>query len=334
MKNTKDYLKEFENYLYKKEKHPNTIEKYLHDVGFFLDFIQEEKRERTQNVPEKGSDLEKGREPKKGRSGRKRCQPKAPGEFDREQVFRYKEHLIQNYKPASVNSMLVALNSYLEFSGNRDFRVQLCRIQKQIFREEEKELSMEEYQKLVRQAEKKGNLRMSCILQTIGSTGIRIGELPYITVEALKKKLVYIQFKGKCRCVILPNSLVVLLEQYCEKNHIREGSIFVTKGGNPVDRRNIWSDMKRLCRETGVSESKGFPHNLRHLFACCYYEKEKDIIRLVDYLGHSNVETTRRYTMVSNMEACRGQLELGMLVGQWVAKEAVQENVTGRGSES
>ncbi|MCI8660660.1 MAG: tyrosine-type recombinase/integrase [Lachnospiraceae bacterium] len=316
MKNTKDYLKKFENYLYEKEKHPRTITKYLHDVGFFLEFIQGQMQEKKLS--------ENDRQQEKRRGGRKQWQLKGINEIDREWIFKYKEYLIKNYKPASVNSMLVALNSYLEFSGNRDYRVQLCRIQKQIFREEEKELSMEEYQRLVKQAEKNGNLRMSCILQTIGSTGIRIGELPYITVETLTKKLVYIQFKGKCRCVILPNSLVALLEQYCERNHIREGSIFITKGGNPVDRRNIWSDMKRLCRETGVSESKGFPHNLRHLFACCYYEKEKDIIRLADYLGHSNVETTRRYTMISNMEACRGQLELGMLVGEWFAGENVK----------
>lgn len=327
MKNTKDYLNEFKNYLYEKEKNPRTIGKYLHDVECFLEFIQRQDSE----IWKPKNDRAPASAPKSRKaSGRM----KGADDIRREQIFEYKEYLIQHYKPASVNSMLVALNSYLEFCGRRDYKVQLCRIQKQIFREEEKELSMEEYQRLVQQAEKNGNLRMSCILQTIGSTGIRIGELPYITVEALKKKVVHIQFKGKCRCVILPNSLVFLLEQYCRENHIQEGSIFVTKAGKPVDRRNIWADMKRLCRETGVSESKGFPHNLRHLFACCYYEKEKDIIRLADYLGHSNVETTRRYTMVSNMEVCRGQLELGMLVGQWLVKEPKNGGDEEEGKES
>lgn len=275
------YLEQFENYLYEREKHWQTIEKYLRDVRHFLNFAGEKE-----------------------------------GISKKEQILQYKEYLIRHYKPASVNSMLTALNKYLEFIKRGDCKVQLLRVQKQMFREEEKELSMEEYRRLVRQAQSDGNLRLECILQTIGSTGIRIGELKYITAEALKKKAITINFKGKSRCIILPHSLIAMLKEYCREKGIESGSIFVTRSGRPVDRRNIWAEMKKLCRKAGVAESKGFPHNLRHLFACSYYEKEKDIIRLADYLGHSNVETTRRYTMTSSIEACRNQLELGMLVGR------------------
>ena len=166
------------------------------------------------------------------------------------------------------------------------------------------------------QAEKNGNQRLSCILQTIGSTGIRIGELQYICVESLQKRMANIRLKGKTRSIILPNSLVKLLKDYCRRQNIRTGCIFITKSGQPVDRRNIWEEMKELCRDAGVSRDKVFPHNLRHLFARSYYDREKDIVRLADYLGHSSVETTRRYTMITSMEACQKRLELGMLVGE------------------
>ena len=188
------------------------------------------------------------------------------------------------------------------------------RREQQIFREESKELNREDYKKLVREAKRRGNQRLYYLLQTLGTTGIRVSELSSITVEGLKKQSVRIHSKGKERVVLLPQSLVVLLRVYCSLNRIRQGAIFVTKAGKPVDRRNVWAEMKKLCAGAGVEESKVFPHNLRHLFARCYYEKEKDLVRLADYLGHSSVETTRRYTMISSMEACLRQLELGLLV--------------------
>lgn len=300
MKDWQKCLKELEDYLYEREKQPRTIEKYLRDVRRFLEFAEGEWPEEEDNMT--GMELTRAR------------------------VLAYKEYLIKNYKPASINSMLTALNQYLEFVGRPDCRVQLCRIQKQIFQDEERILSMKEYRSLVKQAETEGKLRLGYILQTIGSTGIRIGELKYITVEALKKRLVHINYKGKSRYIILPESLIDLLRGYCEKRGIRTGSIFVTRSGRPVDRRNIWAEMKLLCRSAGVAESKGFPHNLRHLFAHSFYKKEKDIVRLADYLGHSNVETTRRYTRISSAEACRNQLELGMLVSggnEWREKRMI-----------
>ena len=187
------------------------------------------------------------------------------------------------------------------------------KIQRQFFVDESRELTREEYNRLVKQADKEGNQRLSYIIQTIGSLGIRVSELSYITVESLSQKAVCINSKGKIRYILLTASLVKLLKAYCTQEKRVSGSIFVTRTGRPVDRRNIWSSMKALCRRAGVDESKVFPHNLRHLFARCFYEKEKDIVRLADYLGHSSVETTRRYTMTSQIEECRKTLEMGMV---------------------
>ncbi len=276
-------LEEYRIFLREMERCDNTIKKYMRDVRNFYAYVGE--------TP-----------------GRPAALPR------REQVLSYKEYIIGKYKISSVNSMLAALNGYLNFIGCKSCCVKQCRVQRKIFREEERELTRQEYERLVREADRQENLRLSCILQTIGSTGIRISELQYITVEAVQKRLALIRNKGKDRCIVIPGSLTRLLKSYCKKMNIESGSIFITRTGKPVDRRNVWAEMKKLCKTAGVLEEKVFPHNLRHLFARCYYEKEKDVIRLADYLGHSNVETTRRYTQISTMEACLKQLELGLLV--------------------
>lgn len=257
----------------------NTVEKYVRDVKKFLEFSRQ-----TGPVT------------------------------DHACVARYRACLVENYKPASVNSMLAALNSYLEFTDRKEWCVSLLRIQREMFLDEARELTREEYWRLVDQARQDGNTRLYYMLQTLAGSGIRVGELPFITVEALGQKTVSVNFKGKLRQILLPPSLVEQLEEYCRMAGRRAGSIFVTRTGRPVDRRNIWKEMKGLCRKAGVDQAKVFPHNLRHLFARSYYEKEKDIVRLADYLGHSNVETTRRYTMTGRMDACRQQLEMGLTV--------------------
>lgn len=271
----KNELGNYERYLRSQEKSDNTVRKYLRDVRGFLVFLNGE-------------------------------------EISREQVILYKEHLLKSYKISSANSMLTALNGYLRYMDMKACCVSVYRMQRQLFRDVQKDLNRDEYQELVRTASRSKRKRLYCLLQTIGSTGIRVSELKYITVEALRSQIVTICSKGKARTILIPLSLKKVLEKYCEQEGIRSGCIFVTRSGRPVDRRNIWSEMKNLCKKTDIVNSKVYPHNLRHLFARCYYEKEHDLVRLADYLGHSSVETTRRYTMTGNMDACLRQLELGL----------------------
>ena len=272
-------LKEYEIYLLEREFSMNTVQKYVRDVKKYLKYTGTE-------------------------------------EPDRMMTLQYKEYLLDHYQLSSVNSMLAAVNSYLKYIKSSECCVRSCRVQRQMFRSDSLELSREEYQLLVNTALRQGKYRLSCIMQTIGATGIRIGELKYITVESLETGIVPVRSKGKERVIFLTNSLTELLRAYCRREGRTEGSVFITRSGVPVDRKNVWADMKRLCRAAGVPESKVFPHNLRHLFACCFYEKEKDLVRLADYLGHSNVETTRRYTMVSGSGIWQKQLELGLLVSE------------------
>ena len=223
----------------------------------------------------------------------------------------YKEQLSKQHSSEGLNTVLYALNCFLVFLKREDLKLKPLKIQKQLFLQEEKELTKEEYVRLLWVSEK--NLRLHLLLQTVCSTGIRVSELVFITAEAVRKKTAYIRNKGKSRVVFLPEKLCALLKAYMKKKNIKSGPVFITRNGKPLDRSNIWSAMKKLCAKAGVSEKKVFPHNLRHLFARTYYEKEKDVVRLADILGHSNVNTTRIYTMESGATH-RKQIEaLGFL---------------------
>ena len=208
----------------------------------------------------------------------------------------WKAQLVATLAPASVNSMLVAVNGYLTYMGWPDLKIKLLKIQKTVFVDESKELTRTEYEQLVRAAERQENERLSLVIQTICATGIRVSELRFITVEAVQCGRAEISNKGKRRIVFLPTALRKLLTAYlCEQNK-SSGPVFTTRSGKPLDRSNIWRDMKTLCQSAGVDPKKVFPHNLRHLFARTFYSIDHDLSRLADILGHSNISTTRIYT--------------------------------------
>lgn len=235
-------------------------------------------------------------------------------EITKEIVVKYKASLVETYAPGSVNSMLSSLMSFFSFLGWNDLKVKSLKIQRRIFDSEEKELTKEEYQRLLQAAKNKRNERLYLLLQAVCSTGIRVSELKHITVEAVKAGKAEISCKGKRRSVFLPEKLCKMLKRYIRERKITSGPVFVTKNGKPIDRSNIWSDMKKLCAAADVSEKKVFPHNLRHLFARTYYSLQKDVVRLADILGHSSVNTTRIYTMESG-ETHRAHLQkLGLLL--------------------
>jgi len=255
-------VEDFERYLHEEEKSFNTIEKYLRDIRCFVKFI---------------------------------------GNFNVEKpvVIEYKKYLCEEYAPKSVNSMLSSLNAFFTFMGWYDLKVKTLKIQRRIFIDKEKELTKPEYDRLLNCAKSRGNEKLWLLMQTLGSTGIRISELRFITVKAIKKQIVSIKCKGKLRTIFLPGALCAQLGKYAKKMKIEAGPLFIKKKGKPLDRSSIWKMMKALCDDANVSKLKVFPHNFRHLFARTFYSIEKDIVRLADLLGHSNIETTRIYTMES-----------------------------------
>ena len=236
------------------------------------------------------------------------------GPLTKAALLEWKGRLIESYAPASVNSMLAAVNGFLSFMGWRDLKIKPLKIQKSPFCDEGKELTQAEYARLVRAAEGEGNERLSLVIQTICATGIRVSELKFITVEAVRSGRGEINNKGKRRSVFLPEKLRRVLKKYLQKQKITAGAVFVTRGGKPIDRSNIWRDMKRLCESAGVEPGKVFPHNLRHLFARTYYALEKDLSRLADILGHSNVNTTRIYTAESGLVHARQLDRMGLVL--------------------
>ena len=198
--------------------------------------------------------------------------------------------------------MLASLNSFFSFLGLYDLRIKTLKIQNQIFRSEETELTRKEYESLCQSAEGDNNERLCLILQTICGTGIRVSELKFITVEAVKRGEAVVSLKGKTRRIFIVNRLKKKLLCYITEQGIKEGAVFVTRSGNPIDRTSIWREMKSLCNEANLNPKKVFPHNLRHLFAREFYKGEKDIVKLADVLGHSNINTTRIYTASTGAE--------------------------------
>ena len=274
--NEKNILK-FKNFLTFEEKSDLTIEKYVRDITNFSNWL--------------------------GKKG-----------VTKKLLLEYKNLLIKKYAPASVNSIISSLNTFFIWKKKYDLKIKSLKIQKQIFSKEDKELTKDEYRRLLAAAKNKKNERLYLLMQTICSTGIRVSELKFITVKAVYLKRAVINLKGKTRIVLIPDKLCSLLLKYTKKNNIKDGSVFVTKGGKPLNRSNIWLDMKKLCEDANVQKDKVFPHNLRHLFARTYYTVERDIVRLADILGHTSVNTTRIYTMEPG-EIHRNQIQrLGLLI--------------------
>ncbi len=264
---TKEWRKKFKNFLREMERSERTIEKYMRDVLRFAEFV--------------GDD-----------------------ELTKEAVVRFKENLRRELSPVSTNSVLAAVNCFLKFLGVPELSVKAFKIQRRLF-SPKSELSESEYKRLVKAAFKADNERLALLIQTICSTGIRVSELKYITVEAVKSGRAEVSCKGKFRIIFIPDKLRAILLNYAAKEKISSGTVFVTRSGKPIDRSNIWRDMKKLCVSANVSPDKVFPHNLRHLFARTFYSLEKDILRLSDILGHSSISTTRIYTMESGTEHAR-----------------------------
>lgn len=221
---------------------------------------------------------------------------------DKAGVLAWKAHLIDCYAPASVNAMLAGINCFFKFQGWSDCAAKPLRLQRRSFSIPERELSRDEYLRLIQTARASGNERLALVMETICATGIRVGKVGYITVEAARAGRTEIYLKGKIRTILIPRKLCGKLLRYARRQRTGSGKIFLTRRRNPLSRVQIWSEMKKLCAAAGVMESKVFPHNLRHLFARTYYSLYKDIVKLADLLGHSSVNTTRIYLLTDGAE--------------------------------
>lgn len=231
----------------------------------------------------------------------------------KEAVIEYKAELVQCHAPASVNCILAALNGFFSYMNWPGLRVKRLRIQRTLYADAGRELSKAEYLRLVAAAKERRDDRLALVLQTLCSLGLRVSELPAITLKAAQQGRAEIRNKGKFRTVFLPRGLCTRLIAYCRGRQIRGGPVFVTRTGRPLDRSNIWTMMKALCKSAKVAPRKVFPHNLRHLFARCFYKQMKDIEHLASILGHSNINTTRVYIRTTGAEYRRQMERLALL---------------------
>ena len=216
-------------------------------------------------------------------------------------------------KPVTINGKLSALNKFLSFLGRNDCRIKYLKIQRRLFRSTEKQLSKQEYIRLMETAHSLGRERLALLMETICATGIRVSEVKYITAEAIRAGRTEIALKGKIRTILLPGKLCRKLKKYAGKRKIVSGEVFLTRNGKGMSRRQIWAEMKSLCEKAGVAPSKVFPHNLRHLFAQTFYRVCRDVAKLADVLGHSSIETTRLYLISTEAEHVRQMERMGLI---------------------
>ena len=274
---TEEIIDDYRNNLILQEKRVATIEKYIRDIRAFLVYTQDKT-------------------------------------ITKEIVIAYKSHLQENYEVRSVNSILASINSFFAFLNWFDLRVKSLKLQQKVFCSEEKELTKAEYKRLCDVAKQKKNQRLNLIIQTICATGIRVSELQYITIEAVKCGEAVVNCKSKTRSVFIIKKLKQKLLRYAAEQGIKSGMIFVTKSGKPINRTNIWREMKSLCKDANVNSQKVFPHNLRHLFARTFYGIEKDIAKLADILGHSSIDTTRIYIISTGTEHRRRMENMHLII--------------------
>ena len=269
-------LEQFAAHLRREEKSAGTVENYLRDAGRFIAFFSDR------------------------------------DEVTKEDVAAWRDSLTaEGYAACSVNRMVAAVNALLRFLGLDSLCVKSLRVQRKAFRDQARELTREEYERLLFAAQ--DNPRLALLLETLAGVGIRVGEVQYITVEAAQAGRAEISLKGKIRTILLPAKLCRKLLKYARKNKIASGAIFRTRSGRPISRRQIWAEMKALCDKAGVEKSKVFPHNLRHLFARLFYKVTRDIVKLSDVLGHSSIETTRVYLISTGEEHARVLERLGLV---------------------
>ena len=259
-------LQIFAGELRREDRSPGTIEKYLRDVGTFSAWLD-------------------GRAVGQGTAAQ------------------WKSELLESgLAPATINSMLAAVNKFFSVFDWADCRVKPLRIQRRMFRDAGRELTREDYFRLLHTAHALGRERLELLMETICATGIRVSEVQYMTVEAAQSGRAEIALKGKIRTILLPVKLCRKLLKYARKKKIASGEIFLTRGGRSLSRRQIWAEMKELCDRAGVPAEKVFPHNLRHLFARTFYRVCRDMVKLAAVLGHSSIETTRIYLLSSGLE--------------------------------
>ena len=231
-----------------------------------------------------------------------------------ETIAQWKSYLRnKGYKPETINSKFSALNKFFKFMGWLECRMKYLKIQRKLFRSTEKELTKGEYLRLLETANHLGKARLALLIETICATGIRVSEVRYITAEAVERGRADITLKGKIRTILLPGKLCRKLQKYAKKQKIASGEIFLTRSGKGISRRQIWAEMKALCKKANVVPSKVFPHNLRHLFARTFYRVCRDVAKLADVLGHSSIETTRIYLISTGAEHARQLEQLGLI---------------------
>lgn len=201
---TSSHITEYTHFLKEEERAAATVEKYLRDIRAFVLWMD-------------------------------------GGQVAKEAVIRWKSHLLESGQaPVTVNTKLSAINGLFRYLGWNDCRVKFLKVQRRVFRDTSQELTREEYNRLLNAARNQRMEWLELLMETICATGIRVSEVKYITIEALKAGRTDISLKGKIRTILLPDKLCRKLIKYAKKEKIASGAIYRTGKGDSPSRIAIW----------------------------------------------------------------------------------------------
>jgi len=268
-KDLKQYIEDYKTELRLSEKKEKTIEQYESYIIEFIEYAEIKTKE----------------------------------DITKEKLIQFKDYMQKNYKTNTINIKITILNAFTKFIGLDNSYI-LKRLKKQQKTTLENVLSQNDYERLLRIAEARNKKTMYYLMETLAEIGIRISELKYITVEAVKKGVAIFDSKGTVeRKAFINKKLQKDLLKYCKEKGIEKGIIFISRNGNPLDEAYIYKEIQWIAGQARIKKSKAHPHSFRHLFAKNYLSKPgHNIADLKNLLGHKNISTTEIYLQKSERE--------------------------------
>lgn len=265
-------LEEFVQHEIEDEKSKKTIQDYKNAINKFIDFIPENTKR-----------------------------------IDKSLLIEFKNNLTEkNFAVKSKNKYITIINKFIRFLGYDNLKLKKFKEQRQTSLDDP--IWEQEHKRMLRWAKKLGQEDTYLIIKIFATTGARIEELKFFTVENLDKNYIKSAFnKGKYRTLILTNELKRDLKKYCKEQKIDSGYIFKStdpksKDGAIWNNSTIWRRLKRIAKAAKINPNKIHPHAWRHLFAKECKRVGIDLDELQDILGHNDIKTTAIYTQTSNAE--------------------------------
>lgn len=214
--------------------------------------------------------------------------------INKSNLLLYKTHLIETFKPKTVNLRIQAINKYLEFQKKPRLHLKSVKVQQRSFLENV--ISNADYEFLKKKLKAEDNQTWYYVVRFLAATGARVSELIQIKVEHVNAGYFDLYSKGgKNRRLFIPKTLQKETQIWLTSINVTSGYLFLNRFGSRITTRGISQQLKNFAEKYGMNKTVIYPHSFRHRFAKNFLEKCNDISFLADLMGHESIETTRIY---------------------------------------